>query len=97
MSFVGLEWYILKSPGFIKVVPLGMIICSSLIILYSRSFCNSLSEVLGFKPYRFCASLNHAFSSGDEFSRKLYIVLFRWTLASCLSRNNVLVIGDLMQ
>ena len=44
MSFVGLEWYILNSSGSIKVVPLGMIICYSFIILCNRSFCNSLSE-----------------------------------------------------
>jgi hypothetical protein len=76
-SFVGLEWYVLKSSGFIKVVPLDMIICSKFIILCSRSFCNSLSEVLGFRPCRFCASFIYAVSSGDEFNRKLSIVLFR--------------------
>jgi hypothetical protein len=86
MSFVGLEWYILKSSGLIKVVPLGMTICSNLIILCSRSFCNNLNEVLGFRPCRFCVSFNHAVSSGDGFNRKLAIVLFRWTPASCLSR-----------
>jgi len=77
MSFVGLEWYVLKSSGFIKVVPLGMVICSNFIILCNRSFCSSLSKVLGFRPCRFCASLNQAVSSGDEFNRKLSIVLFR--------------------
>jgi hypothetical protein len=97
MSFVGLERYILKSFGLIKVVSLGMIICSNLIILYSRSFCNNLSEVLGFRPCRFCASFNHVVSSGDGFNMKLSIVLFRWTPTSCLSRNSVLVIGDLTQ
>ena len=97
MSCIGLEWYVLKSSGFIKVVSLGMIICSSFIILCSRSFCNSLSKVLGFKPYTFCASFNHAVSSGDGFNRKLSIVFFRWTPTSCLSRNNVMVIGDLTQ
>ena len=50
MSFVGLEWNILKSSGFIKIVPLGIIICSNFIILYDRSFCNNLSEALGFRP-----------------------------------------------
>jgi hypothetical protein len=97
MSFVGLEWYVLKSSGFIKVLPLGMIICSNFIILCNRSFYNSLSEVLGFRPCIFCASFSHAISSGDGFSRKLSIVLFRWTSVSCLSRNNVMVIGDLTQ
>ncbi len=97
MSFVGLEWYILNSSGFIKVVPLGMIICSNFIILCDRSFCNSLSEVLGFRPCRFCVSFNQAVSSGDGFNKKLSIVLFRWTPASCLSKNSVLVIGDLTQ
>ena len=95
MSFVGLEWYVLKLSGFIKVVPLGMVICSSFIILCNRSFCNNLSEVLGFRPCRFCASLNHVVSSGDEFNKKLSIVLFRWSPVSCFSRNSVLVIGDL--
>jgi hypothetical protein len=97
MSFVGLEWYVLKLSRFIKVVSLGMIICSNFIILCNRSFCNSLSEVLEFRPCRFCAFFNHAVSSGDDFNRKLSIVLFRWTSASCLSRNKVLVIGDLTQ
>ena len=97
MSFVGLEWYILKSSGLIRVVPLGMIICSNLIILYSKSFCSNLKEVLGFRPGRFCASFNHAVSSGDGFNRKLSNVLFGWTPASCLSKNIVLVIGDLTQ
>jgi hypothetical protein len=97
MSFVGLEWYVLKSSWFIKVVPFGMIVCSSFIILCTRSFCNSLSEVLGFRPRRFRASFTHAVSSGDAFNRKLSSVLFRWTPALCLSRNNALVLGDLTQ
>ena len=97
MSFVGLEWYVLKSSWFIKVVPLGMVICSSFVILCNRSFCSSLSEVLVFRPRSFCASFIHVVSSGDELNRKLSSVLFRWTPASCLSRNNVLVIGDLTQ
>ena len=79
------------------MVPSGMVICSSFIILCNRSFCNNLSEVLGFRPCRFCASLNHVVSSGDEFSKKLFIVLFRWTPALCLNKNNVRVIGDLIQ
>jgi hypothetical protein len=70
MIFVGLEWYVLKLSGFINVVPLGMIICSNFIILCNRSFCSSLSEVLGLRPCRLCASFNHAVSSGDEFNRK---------------------------
>ena len=97
MSFVGLVWYFLNSSGFIKVVPLGMIICSSFIILCNSNFCSNLNEVLEFRPCRFCASLNHAVSSGDGFNKKLSSVLFRWTPASCLSRNSVLVIGDLTQ
>ena len=97
MSLVGLEWYILKSFGFIRVVPLSMVICSNFVILYSKSFSNNLREVLGLRPGRFCASCIHAVSSGDGFNRKLATVLFRWTPASCLSRNNVLVIGDLTQ
>ena len=95
MSFVGLELYVSKSFGFIKVEPLGMIICSNFIIMYNRKFCNSLTKVLAFRPCRFCVSFSHAVSSGEEFNRKLSIVLFRWTPASYLSRNNVLVIGDL--
>ena len=79
------------------MVPLGIIICSNFIMLCSRSFCNSLSEVLGFRPYKFCASFSHAISSGDEFNRKLSSVLFRWIPSSCLSRNSVMVIGDLTQ
>ena len=74
-----------------------MMICSNFIILCNKSFCNSLSDVLGFRPCKFCVSFIHAVSSGDEFNKKLSIVLFRWTPASCLSRNNVLVIGDLTQ
>ena len=97
MNFVGLEWYILKSYEFIKGVPLGMIICSNFIILCNRSFCNNLSEVPGFRPCRFCASFNHAVSSENGFNRKLSIVFFRWIPASCLSRNNVLMIVDLTQ
>ena len=97
MSFVGLEWYILYSSGFIRVVPLGMVICSKFIILCNSSFCSSLREVLGFRPCRCCASCIHAVSSGDGFNRKFSIVLLRWTPASCLSKNNVLVIGDLTQ
>ena len=97
ISFVALEWYVLKLSGFIRVVPLGMVICSNFIILCTRSFCNSLNEVLGFSPCRFCASLNHAVSSGDEFNKKFPNVLFRWIPASCFSKNNVLVRGDLTQ
>ena len=97
MNFVGLEWYVLKSSGFIKVVSLGMVICSNFIILCNRSFCSSLSEVLGFMPCMFCASFNHVVSSGEGFNRKLSIVHFRWTPASCLSKNSVLVICDLVQ
>ena len=97
MNFVGLEWYILKSSRFIKVVPLGRVICSNLIILCNRSFCSSLNEVLGFRPCRFCVFFIHEVSSGDEFNRKLSMVFLKWTQASCLNRNNVLVIGDLTQ
>ena len=96
-SFVGLEWYVLKSYGFIKVVSLGIVICSNFVTLCSKSFCNSLSEVLGFRPCRFCASFSHVVSSEDESNRKLSIVFFRWTPASCLSRNSVMVMGDLTQ
>ena len=74
-----------------------MIICYNFIILCTRSFCSSFSEVLEFRPCRLCVSFNHAVLSRNGFNRKLSIVLFRWTPASCLSRNNVLVIGDLMQ
>ena len=59
-----------KVIGFIKVVPLGRVICSNFIILCNRSFCNSLSEVLEFRPCKFCASFIHAVSSGDGLSRK---------------------------
>ena len=34
---------------------------------------------------------------GVGFSRKLLIVPFRWTPALCLSKNSVLVMGDLTQ
>ena len=74
-----------------------MVIWSSVIILCTSSLCNNLSEVLGLKPCIICASCIHAISNGDGFSRKLFIVLFRWTPALCLSKNNVLVIGDLIQ
>ena len=87
----------MNSSGFISVVPLGMVIWSSVVILCISNLCNNLSEVLGFRPCSICASCIHAFSSGDGFNRKLFIVLFRWTPASCLSKNNVLVIGDLTQ
>jgi hypothetical protein len=50
MSLVGLEWYVLKSSGFIRVVPLGMVICSNFVILYSKSFSNNLREVVGLRP-----------------------------------------------
>ena len=63
MSLVGLQWYILKSSGFIRVVPLDMVICSSFIILCDSSFCSNLKDVLGLRPCRFCASLIHAVSS----------------------------------
>jgi hypothetical protein len=56
------------------VLPLGMVICSSVIILCTSSLCNNLIEVLEFKPCRFCASFIHEVSSGDGFSRKLCIV-----------------------
>ena len=97
VSFVGLEWYFLKSSGFIKFVPLGMVICSNFIILCDRSFCNNLNEVLGFRPCRFCVYFNHTVSSGGGFNKKLSNVHFRWTPASCLSKNNVMVIGDRTQ
>ena len=77
ISFVGLEWYVSKSFEFIRVLPLGMVICSSVIILYISSFCSNLSEVLRLKLCRCCASCIHAISSADGFSRKLFIVLFR--------------------
>ena len=79
------------------MVPLGKVIWSSMVILCISSLWGSLSEVLGFRPCNICASCIHAVSSGDGFSWKLFIVLFRCTLALCLSKNNVLVIGDLTQ
>ena len=87
----------MNSSGFIRVVPLGMVIWSSMIILYTSSLCSNLSEVLGFRPCIICTSYIHAVSSGDGVSRKLFIVLFRWTPTLCLSKNNVLVMGDLTQ
>ena len=74
-----------------------MVIWSSVVILCISSLCSSLSEVLGFRPCSICASCIHAVSSEDGVSRKLFIVLFRWTPALCFSRNNVLVMGDLTQ
>ena len=87
----------MNSSLFIRVVPLGMIICSSVVILCISSLCSSLSEVLGFRPCSICASCIHAISSEVGVSRKLFIVLFRWTPALCFSRNSVLVMGDLTQ
>ena len=66
-------------------------------MLCTSSLCNNFSDMLGFRPGNICASCIHAVSSGDGFNRKLFIVLFRWTPALCLSKNNVLVIGDLTQ
>ena len=87
----------MNSSWFISVVPLGMVIWSSVVILCMSSLCSNLSEVLGFRPCSISASCIHAFSSGDGFIRNVSIVLFRWTPALCLSKNNVLVIGDLTQ
>ena len=70
-----------------------MVICAKVVILCSSS--SSLREVLGCRPCTFCASFIHAVSSGDGFSRKLSKVLFKWTHASCLSKNSVLVMDDL--
>ncbi len=97
MSLEGVEWYILNSSGFMSVVPLGKVIWSSVVILCISNLCNNLSEMPGFKPGRFCDSCIHAVSRGDGLSRKLLMVLFRWTPALCLSRKSVLVIGDLTQ
>ena len=74
-----------------------MVIWSSVVILCTSSLWSSLSEVLGFRPCNICASCIHAVSSEDGFSRKLFNVLFRCTPTLCLSKNNVLVIGDLTQ
>ena len=62
-------------------MPLGKVIWSSVIILCTSNLCNNLSEMLGFRLGSICASCIHAVSSGDGFSRKLFIVLFRWTSA----------------
>ena len=97
MSLEGVEWYLLNSFRFIRVVPLGMVVWSSVIILCIRSLFSNLSVVVGFRPCSICASCIHAVSSEDGFSKKLFIVLFRWTPALCLSMNNVRVIGDLTQ
>ena len=87
----------MKSSVFIKVVPLGIVIWSSVVILCISSLCSNLIEMLGFRPWSSCASCIYAVSSGDGFSRKLFIVLFRWTLALCLRRNRVRVMGDRTQ
>ena len=69
----------------------------NVIKLYRSSLCSNLSEVLGFRPWIICVFCINEVSSGDGVSRKLSIVLFRWTPALCLSKNNVLVMGDLTQ
>ena len=97
MSLEGVEWYILNSSGFIKVVPLGKVIWSNVVILCKNTLCNNLSEMSRFKPGSVCDFCSHAVSRGDGFSRKFFMVLFRWTPALCLSRNSVLVMGDLTQ
>ena len=43
------------------------------------------------------ASFIHMFSSGEVLKMKLSNVLFRWTPASFLSKNSILVIGDQTQ
>ena len=79
------------------MVPLGMVIWSSVVILCINSLCSNFNEMLGFRPGKFCASCIHAVSSGDGVRRKLLIVLLRCTPALCLSKNRVLVMGDLTQ
>ena len=79
------------------MVPLAMVIWSSVVILCTSSLCSNLSEMLGFSLWIICASCIHAVSSGDVISKKLLIVLLRWTPALSLSKNNVLVMGDLTQ
>ena len=64
MSFEGVEWCILNSAEFISVVPLGMVIWSSVVILCTSNLCSNLSEMSGFKPGRLCDSCIHAVSRG---------------------------------
>ena len=45
MSLEGAEWKSLNSSGVIRVVPLGMVSWSSVIILCISNLCNNLSEV----------------------------------------------------
>ena len=77
MSLEGVEWYVLNSFGFIKVVPLGKVIWLSVVILCISNLCNNLSEMLGFMPGSICDSCSHAVSRGDGFSRKLFMVPFK--------------------
>ena len=55
-----------KVIGFIKVVPLGRVICSNFIILCNRSFCNSLSEVLEFRRISFVLLSSMRFQVGMD-------------------------------
>jgi hypothetical protein len=77
--------------------PLGKVSWLISIILCNSSFCSSLSDVLWLRLCIFCASCIQMFSSGEVWDMKLSLVLFRWTPASFLSRNNVLVMGDRTQ
>ena len=55
-----------KVIGFIKVVPLGRVICFNFIILCNRSFCNSLSEVLEFRRISFVLLSSMRFQVGMD-------------------------------
>ena len=95
-SFVGDLWYVLNSSGDIKFVPLGRDICFIVCMLSVRSLCSNLSDSMGFK-WGSSVVVLHSFSSSVLLRWKSFSILLRWTPPSFFIRNNVCVVGDLIQ
>lgn len=73
-------------------MPLGFIMCLSSVILWSINLCRYLRDIVGV-----CVCCIHCVSSGVGRRGNCSSLLLRWMSLVVLNKNDVRVIGDLIQ
>ncbi len=86
----------MNSSGNIKFVPLGRDIFFIVCMLSFSSLCSILSDSMGFM-WGSSVVVLHSISNSVWLRWKLVSILLRWAPPSVFIRNNVLVVGDLIQ
>ena len=84
------------SSGDTTFVPLGRYVCFIVYMLSVSNLCSNLRDSVGFM-WGISVVVLHYFSNSVWWRWKLFSMLLRWAPSSFFIRNNIRVVGDLIQ